>query len=471
MTGNVSFTGMYGTMSDWEIAAKYAAGVAINSQEEGPFTGQGLFMVGIPALGGAWGGGKWLYNNYKGGQGTAGIKSAWDTYKTTAAEKAEGFKNAEGFTAKYQYATRTKKAEEMLKEAESNIKSADKRLEKIEKALKETNDAKKIAELEKEREACTKTKSLYSEVKQAAQSLNKSPIGETGKGLLEGAEKSLAETKTALKGAEKPGLWSRICGLFGKAPEASKATKVAGEAAAKSSKLGKLTKLGKGAGIFLAIEAGLAIFTQIIPSFTQLGAEKGLKQTGKSTVKVAARVGGWMAGEAGGTVAGTMLGAAIGSVFPVVGTAIGGVIGGIVGFAGGCLGQWAAGEAADAIVGKDELDIAKEEAAKKAAKEASNNEQTQVAILQAAAQRLQTEGKENPDARIAFASLNKLAKAKANAKKQAETQVPYTTAAGQNLPGSNMFDPTTGKYNLPSGIQNQSFMDQDLMSYGLKLPS
>lgn len=172
----------------------------------------------------------------------------------------------------------------------------------------------------------------------------------------------------------------------------------------------KLLRHGKGQGWFFAIEGGMALFTQIIPAYSQLGAVSGTKQVVKSTVKVGASVGGWIAGSAAAAPAAAMAGAAIGSVFPVVGTAIGAVVGGLIGMVGGLIGSWAATKVATKLVGKDELELAKEKDAKKLAQQAEKSPEQMQAMLTTAAQRLQAEGAESEDAKMVFGSLQNLAK-------------------------------------------------------------
>ena len=108
----------------------------------------------------------------------------------------------------------------------------------------------------------------------------------------------------------------------------------------------------KNNALFIAIEGGIEMFTNVIPTFKQLGAKSGMKQVAKSSAKVAAGLVGWKAGAAAG--------AAIGSIIPGAGTAVGAVIGSIIGTIGGIVGSSLATKAVQKVVGKDELDIAKE---------------------------------------------------------------------------------------------------------------
>ncbi|HNW25444.1 MAG TPA: hypothetical protein PKI94_01485 [Candidatus Gastranaerophilaceae bacterium] len=145
-------------------------------------------------------------------------------------------------------------------------------------------------------------------------------------------------------------------GMLSKAGDFIKNTKAV-KAAGKIPGLSKIAKLGKGNGFFFAISAALELFTQVIPTFKQLGAKAGWKQIGKSTATTIGTVGGFVAGQAAGAAAGAAIGAAVGSVIPVAGTAVGAV----VGLACGFLGSWLGGKAAKAVVGENELDKAKKE--------------------------------------------------------------------------------------------------------------
>lgn len=437
MVKNVSFTGGYSAQQvrDLENVVKYATGTAINFQEEGPFTGQGLFMVGMPVVGAAWGGSKWLWNGYK---SKDGISGAWEAYKAESKLNAEAFQAAQGIKGKYGLIERAQDAKRIMGSMPS---------------------AEKLAKLD------NNTQSFYKKANELAELSTKGNQAQNSEKLVQLAEENFAKAKTIAKAAPATSMWEKFTRAVGKYTGFSKLSEGAEKLATKFPAVSKVMKHGKGAGIFLAIEAGLAVFTQIIPTFNELGVAKGLKQLGKSCVKVAARVGGWVAGEAVGTAGGALLGAQIGLIGGPVGAAIGGVIGGICGFAGGLLGQWAAGKAADAIVGKDELEIAKEEQAKKVMEEASNNPQAMQEIMAAASNRLEQEGANSPDGKIAFNSLKKLTQQYAQADKT-KTQA----AAGQNpninndfianQAGANPF----GQYTMPSFDQGQDYMDKDFMS-------
>lgn len=155
---------------------------------------------------------------------------------------------------------------------------------------------------------------------------------------------------------------------------------------ANSAKLGKLgTKLNKltkgkfgniskfmkssGAGIMLVFSGIIEGVTEVVPTFKELGTEKGLKQLGKSTIKVLGDTAGFIAGEQAGMALGSAIGTAI---CPGIGTAVGAVCG----FVGGLLGSFAAGKITKAITGKSEREIANEQQTNENAKQVTNNTET-----------------------------------------------------------------------------------------------
>ena len=158
----------------------------------------------------------------------------------------------------------------------------------------------------------------------------------------------------------------------------------------------------------LLMEGGFELVGNVIPTFSQLGAKSGMKQLGKSTAKTVASVGGWVAGAA----LGTKIGALIGSVIPGAGTAVGAVAGAAIGslcsLICGSLGSRIAKKGAEAIVGKDELVLAQERQAKELAQAAQNDSTVLNQIAGAAAERLEAEGTDSDDAKVAFQSLSNL---------------------------------------------------------------
>ena len=136
-------------------------------------------------------------------------------------------------------------------------------------------------------------------------------------------------------------------------------------------KFGNVSKFMKssGAGIMLVFSGIIEGVTEVVPTFKELGTEKGLKQLGKSTIKVLGDTAGFIAGEQAGMALGSAIGTAI---CPGIGT----VVGAICGFVGGLLGSFAAGKITKAITGKSEREIANEQKTNENAKQVTNNTET-----------------------------------------------------------------------------------------------
>lgn len=136
-------------------------------------------------------------------------------------------------------------------------------------------------------------------------------------------------------------------------------------------KFGNISKFMKssGAGIMLVFSGIIEGVTEVVPTFKELGTEKGLKQLGKSTIKVLGDTAGFIAGEQAGMALGSAIGTAI---CPGIGTAVGA----ICGFVGGLLGSFAAGKITKAITGKSEREIANEQQTNENAKQVTNNTET-----------------------------------------------------------------------------------------------
>ncbi len=188
----------------------------------------------------------------------------------------------------------------------------------------------------------------------------------------------------------------------------SNAISAIGTAGKEAGKLGKLKGIMKssGAGLMLVFSGIMECAMEVIPTFKELGVEKGIKQLGKSAIKVAGDTFGFIAGEQVGTAIGSAIGTAI---FPGIGTAIGA----IVGFAGGMIGSWAMGKLTKKITGKSEREIAKDEQQKQVVSELSNNQAAQDELKTLVKAKIQEEqaqkgGKLSEDAKIALEALNEL---------------------------------------------------------------
>lgn len=184
-------------------------------------------------------------------------------------------------------------------------------------------------------------------------------------------------------------------------------TKTTAEAGAKTvSKLGKIGNLFKssGAGIMLVFSGIIEGVSEVVPTFQELGFEKGMKQLGKSTVKVLGDTAGFIAGEYAGTAIGSAIGTAI---FPGVGTAVGAVCG----FVGGMLGSFLTGKVTKAITGKSEREKVKEEELNKQIQDISNNDEALEELKNTAKLKIQEEaqaGVLSEDSKVAMDVLNNL---------------------------------------------------------------
>lgn len=435
------------SINDIENLSGYVVGTNIAKQSDGPFSGMGI-MLGIGGAMEAYKGAKWAKNNW--GHLGEGWQKGMDTFHSDLAFKKElfengGWKNIDTYKNLW------------------NRHSAKTVLDCI-------PEESKLAKLVETPEVL-KAKAAYEKARKAA-NLAKEANGTRASKLLQYADAKLAEGRFLAHGQVGPaekgigGFFSKIGKAIGKWTGFSKANGAIKELAVKSPTTAKVLKFGKGNGIFLAITGAVELFTQVIPSFTQLGAAKGSKQLVKSTVKTGASVGGWAAGAA--------IGGAIGSVIPGAGTIIGGAIGALCGLAGGMIGSWAATKGAEAIVGKNELDIAKEEQAQKLTQQAKKDPRALQQLMAAAGQKLQTEGVDTPDGKTAFGSLSKLtAKVKNNEQEENYRRQQYLAklqqyGTNQNSFGNNQYTPyaSNNMYGMNNPYaaklygQNNNFMGQ-----------
>lgn len=243
-----------------------------------------------------------------------------------------------------------------------------------------------------------KTKEAYRSVRSAAGAEAK--INKLSKKLVNVSEKS------------KKGISEKIAKLQSKvAGKTEVVSKVAETTTKTSSKLGKLGNFmkSKGAAAMLIFSGISECISEIIPTFKELGAKKGIKQIGKSAIKVLGDTVGFIGGEAAGTAVGAAIGTAI---CPVVGTAIGGAMGAICGFVGGLFGSFAMGKVTKAITGKTEREIAKEESQKQEIQKISSDAASLEELKMQAAAKIQeqaaTQGKLDQDSQIALEILNNL---------------------------------------------------------------
>lgn len=437
---DLGFTGGYSPVvqysaKDLENAAKYAVGTTLVNSEAGPFEGMG-FMLGITGLTEM----PKIINWFKAAKENGGVAEAWKTdlekIKADFEYKKELFKDGgwkKTSVLKSAYAT-GREAEAGLavenaiaKKARAEVRLQDGKLSLFDK-INSFITGKKPEEI-----LANKVEKLNEGVKTAtkiqSEAATKAVIAK---------EAMASDSRTVVETAKD---------FFSKTAEVGKTAKPLEEAAEVVVKGSKFAKFMKGNALFAVISGASELFTQVIPTFTQLGAGKGINQILKSTAKVGASVGGWAAGAA--------VGAAIGSIIPGAGTVIGGVIGALLGLAGGCLGSWAATKVTEKIVGKDELEIAKEEQAKELAQEAAKNPQVAQQVMTAAAQRLQSEGTDSEDAKVAFGALTNLSNAQA-------VSTPSMAYAPGNTPSVNFSGLSSNPFS-----QGNGFMSKDLISmYG-----
>ena len=227
------------------------------------------------------------------------------------------------------------------------------------------------------------------------------------------SNKTYSEIKSAVKAqfkAEKAAAKLAKKGAETAAKETVETTaKKAAKTAAKSAgKLSKFTKFMKssGAGFMLVFSGIIEAATEVIPTFKELGTEKGMKQIGKSAVKVAGDTVGFIAGQQAGVAIGTAIGTAI---CPGIGSAIGAG----VGFVGGLLGSFVMGKVTKAIVGKSEREIAKENQENNLAQEIVNNDEKMQELKEETMTKIQEEaainnGQLSEDSQIALDTLENL---------------------------------------------------------------
>lgn len=418
MVNNISFNGGYTNFKQYENAAKYALGTTIVTPEESPFMGMGI-MMGIVGLQEVWKSGKWVYTNRK------DLPEAWkqgkEIYNTDLATKKALLGNG-GW-----------KKLDTYKQIWNNYSA---------NTLKQAIPTKEGLE-----GLSPKTKKLYEKAEKIANMAKEKPA--RARKLLSMANAKFAEAEAAANAEKllKPVTgFKKFTRFLGKYTGITKLNGGLKNFATKSPLTAKFLKYGKshGLGLFFAIEGISALFT-IIPAFTQVGFGSGVKQTGKSIVKAGASIGGW--------VAGATAGAAIGSIIPGAGTILGGAIGAAAGMIGGCLGSWATGKIVEPLC-KSEVDIAKEKEAKKIAEEASKDPQKAQELMATVAQKLQAEGTDSEDAKIALASIQNIVQSQ-------PTQYAQSFSGNSETPNSN----TTSS----NPFASNEYMNKDFMAMGAGL--
>ena len=498
MFSNVNFNpGYYLNQysGDIENLSKYALGTNIVTPDEGPFTGMGL-MLGLGAITETGRGISWLRKTYRGPipEGLEGkaLKAArkaaspfrngnygWlkgDNYKLAGERIKAGWAQGIG-TFKADLATKkgmfSNGGWHKLNTYKTgwNNYSANKIIESIPKD-------------EKFKSMSEKTQALYKEAEEAAK-LAKNANPTEARASIKIANKAFAkaeaEAASILINNKPTTFWGKIAHGLG----LRRANAAVKGLAAESPILAKGVKFASDNKGFAALSVGIELVTKIIPTFNQLGVVSGLWQTGKSAANIGASLGGFGLG--------MKIGGAIGTCFgPGPGTIIGTAIGGLCGFVGGCLGSWAAGKATEKIIGKDELELAKEEQAKKTAEEAAKNPEVAQKLMTDVQQKLETEGINSEDAKIAYGSMQNLARLSQNpwqaqmqsqsapsvtdyeqaqaqsqyvpqitGNKQAQAQYSQANTSFSGNMGTNPFAVNTSAYNM---LNKKDIADEDFMA-------
>ena len=238
--------------------------------------------------------------------------------------------------------------------------------------------------------------SLYAQ----AETYAKGALGTVGnpKNLLKQANQKLVEAR-ALDYAEA----AKTGGIFNKVKNSLGITAVnngLNKLAVKSPTFSKcLDAYRNEAGSFmLAVEGGVEVATNVVPTFKKLGAKRGFKQLGKSAVTTLSSVAGWVAGSVVGSKLGTIVKAATGN--SKVGALIGTFADKACSYVGGSIVQTLASNASRKLVGKSELEKAKDEETNAIAEMAQNDEEVLQTLLEAANQRMEAEGTETEDYKL-----------------------------------------------------------------------
>jgi len=349
---------------DLTYLAYCVTGAQINRANGWHELGSELMVNG--AFMGAIGGGGWLFSNY-GNYGNALKELALKQQKFTRIRHASpnmfpAAPNSLPYPALLNL-QKTLNFKELS--AEEFAKLSEK--EKI-----KYNNAKKAAEI---------NKNLKAKVKETIKSADKAVKG--------GKKLSLAGRMREIEGLQQKAAAdihaAKVSGDIKPVSQAGKAARAvknatglskASQAVKNSAKVSKVLKCCKGNAAFAVIAGGMELATNVIPTYKELGTEKGNKQLVKSTVKFGAEIGGFAAG--------AKAGAAVGASFGPIGIAAGGLIGGLIG-------GFIARKAANAVCGKDELVKARESVAKEMANEAKNDTDAQAKLALAAKKKIEAD--------------------------------------------------------------------------------
>ncbi len=260
----------------------------------------------------------------------------------------------------------------------------------------------------------TKAQDLYKAAQTAAENAKANPAN---KDFLKEAASAFAKADAAAyaeTSANAKGIFANV----GKKLGLTKLTQAKKDLAAKSPTFKKcMDAYNNEAGTFmLVVEGGVEAMTNVVPTFKQLGTKRGFKQLGRSTTKVLASVAGWVAGSVLGSKAGNVIGAAIGN--NKAGAVIGAVAGKVGSYAVGTIGQHYAVKGVQKVLGKSELEKAREEEAMKIAEAAQNDPEVFDALVEQAAQRLAIEGEETAESKAVNSTLRNLVEQKTAAEQK-----------------------------------------------------
>lgn len=239
------------------------------------------------------------------------------------------------------------------------------------------------------------TQNLYAQ----AQKYAKGAMGSTGnvKNLIKQANQKLAEANAkAYAETASTGLLSGVKKALG----ITAVNKGLNNLAVKSPTFSKcLDAYRNESGTFmLVIEGGMEAAFNVVPTFKKLGAKRGFKQLGKSAVTTISSVAGWVAGSVLGSKAGSIIKAATGNT--KLGALVGVFADKACSYVGGSIVQSLASNAAKKLVGKSELDKAKDEETNAIAEMAQTDEEVLQTLLEAANQRMEAEGTETEDYKL-----------------------------------------------------------------------
>ena len=286
------------------------------------------------------------------------------------------------------------------------------------KGVLRTSDAKEILasipKAEQLNKLSSATQDLYKNAQKFAEMAksnpaNKDAIKQAASFIAQADAKTYAEISK-----NSTGFFSKI----GKTLGLTKLTQASKDLAAKSPLYKKcVDAYNNEAGSFmLAIQGGVELAVNVVPTFKKLGVKKGFKQLGRSIGGVFTSVAGWIAGSAVGTKIGQVIGAAVGNT--KVGAVIGAVAGKVGSYALGTIGEHLASKATTKVLGKSELEKAKEEEAVKIAELAQQDPEVFDALIQQAAERLVVEGEDTAESKAVNQTLKNLVEQKDAAAKQ-----------------------------------------------------